>query len=147
MRNVAIRVTCTLSVCAVIWAQFQFGSIVGVVRDQSQAPVPGATVEIRSETTNVARSLTTSPGGEFNFLSLPPDKYKITVRHEGFREQTQPAELSVGQRLQADFSLVLGSVTEQVTVEGAAPLIDTATSDLKVTIKPDGGNDLALKLR
>jgi len=130
MRNVAIRLAGSLFVCALSWAQFQFGSISGVIRDQSQSPVPGAAVEVRSQTTNVARQLITSSAGEYNFVSLPPDKYKISVRHEGFREQTQEAELSVGQRLQADFSLVLGSVSEQVTVQGEVPLIDTATSDL-----------------
>ena len=28
--------------CAVVWAQFQFGSVTGLVKDPSQAPVPAA---------------------------------------------------------------------------------------------------------
>ena len=130
MRNVAITFLSTMFTCALAWGQFQSGSVVGVVRDQSQAPVPAAAVEIRSQTTNVARQLTTSSAGEYNFVSLPPDKYKITVRHEGFREQARELELSVGQRLEADFALALGSVNEQVTVEGESPLLETASSDL-----------------
>jgi hypothetical protein len=119
-----------LFLSALASAQFQFGTVTGVVRDQSQAPVPGASVEIRSQTTNVARQLVTSAAGEYNFVSLPPDQYKITVRHEGFREQTQEVELSVGQRLTADFALALGSVNEQVTVAAESPLIETASSDV-----------------
>jgi carboxypeptidase family protein len=117
MRSVAIGILGALSICTLAWGQFEFGSVFGVVKDQSQSPVPGASVEIRSATTNVARQFVTTAAGEYNFLSLPPDKYKITVRHEGFREQTLPLEISVGQRVQADISLVLGSVNEQVTVQ------------------------------
>src|SRR6266700_4286898 len=75
--------------CCVSFAQFQFGSVTGLVKDPSQAPVPGALVEIRSQTTNVARQAATSPAGEYNFVSLPADKYTITVRHQGFRETSR----------------------------------------------------------
>src|SRR5690242_198419 len=98
MRYVAIRLICALSLCSPAWAQFQAGSVFGVIRDQSQAPVPGAVVEVRSESTNTARQLTTASGGEYNFVSLPPGKYRISVRHEGFREQTQEVDVSVGAR-------------------------------------------------
>ena len=74
--RVAIRLTGTLLLGALSWAQFQFGSLTGVVKDQSQSHVPGALVEIRSETTNVARQLTTTSAGEYNFLSLPPGLWR-----------------------------------------------------------------------
>jgi len=85
MRNVAASVLLTVVISGVTLAQFQFGSVVGLVKDASQAPVPGAAIEIRSRTTNVARHATTNAAGEYNFVSMPPDRYTLTVRHEGFR--------------------------------------------------------------
>ncbi len=129
MRKVALLFGALVG-CCVSFAQFQFGSVTGLVKDPSQAPVPGALVEIRSQTTNVARQAATSPAGEYNFVSLPPDKYTITVRHQGFRETSRSFELSVDQRLAADMTLEVGGVTEEVTVKGEAALLETASSEL-----------------
>jgi len=84
MRNVAAIIVAALACCTVSPAQFQFGSVVGLIKDASQAPIPGATIEIRSQSTNVARQATASPAGEYNFVSLPPDKYTLVfqrIRH------------------------------------------------------------------
>jgi len=130
LRNFAVVVTLVVAGCGALMGQFQFGSVVGLVKDPSQSPVPGATVEIRSQTTNVARQSTTSDSGEFNFVSLPPDRYTLTIRHEGFKEITRSFQLSVDQRLQADTTLEVGGVTEAVTVAAEAPLLEAAASEL-----------------
>jgi hypothetical protein len=130
MRKVAVILFGALAWCCVGFAQFQFGSVTGLVKDPSQAPVPGALVEIRSQTTNVARQATTSPAGEYNFVSLPADRYTITVRHQGFRETSRSFELSVDQRLAADVTLEVGGVTEEVVVKGESAQLETASSEL-----------------
>src|SRR5713226_4224798 len=112
------------------WAQFELGSIVGVVSDPSKAPVAGAMVEIRSLSTNVKREVPTSATGEYNSLPLAPGRYAVTVRQQGFREQTTELTLAVGQRLQADFALEIGAVTEQVSVTASTGLIETASSEV-----------------
>ena len=147
MRNVAIVLFGALVWCSAGLAQFQFGSVIGLIKDPSQAPVPGATVEIRSKSTNVARQATTSAAGEYNFVSLPPDQYTITVRHQGFRETSRPLELSVDQRLQADITLEVGGVTEQVTVSAEAPLLESASSELGDIRSEQQGVDLPLNTR
>lgn len=111
-------------------AQFELGSIVGMVRDRSQAPVAGAKVEVRSLTTNLVRELTTSATGEFNSLSLPPGRYTVKVSHTGFGDKTQNIDLPVGQRAELDFALEIGAVSEQVTVAAEAPLLESASSEL-----------------
>ena len=82
MRNVSLMILATLAYCTVTLAQFQFGSVVGLIKDASQAPVPGATIEIRSQSTNVARQATASPAGEYNFVSLPPDNIAHRIQLE-----------------------------------------------------------------
>src|SRR5438270_9493367 len=105
MRKVAAAVFCTLIGCNVLSGQFQFGSVAGLVRDASQSPVPNALVEIRSVSTNVARTMTTTATGEYNFVSLPPDQYTVRVRRPGFRDAARTVQVSVDQRVQADFML------------------------------------------
>jgi len=73
---------------APMWSQFELGSVIGVVTDPSKVAVSGATVEIRSLSTNVKREVLTSSSGEYNSLPLPPGRYAIAVRQQGFREQT-----------------------------------------------------------
>ena len=60
MRHFPIAVFCCLLASLPAWPQFELGSIVGLVTDPQRAPVAGATVEIRSLTTNVKREVTTS---------------------------------------------------------------------------------------
>ncbi len=130
MRNVAIVISGILIWCGLVFAQFQFGSVVGLVKDSSQSPMPGSAVEIRSESTNSTRQATTNSAGEFTFVSLPPDQYTIVVRHPGFRDSTKTVRLSVDQRLEADITLEVSGVTEAVTVNAETPLLESASSEL-----------------
>src|SRR5262249_17516502 len=116
--------------CSPAGAQFELGIISGVITDPAKAPVPGATIEIRSLTTNVKRQVTVWATGEYNSLPLQPDRYRITVRQQGFRERTAEVALGVSQRLQADFALELGTVNEQVNVSASAVTIETASSEI-----------------
>src|ERR1051326_2573585 len=99
-----------------LWGQIEQGSLVGIVTDPQKAPVAGAVVEFRSLTTNVKRESVTSTSGEYNSLPLQAGRYAVTVRQPGFRERTAEVTLGVGQRLQIDFALEIGAVTEQVSV-------------------------------
>src|SRR4051794_22664523 len=118
------------ALCGLCSAQFDLGSIAGAVKDPSGLAVAGATVELRSQTTNVVRQAKTSEAGRFDFLSLRPDTYTLTARHEGFREKTQTFTLAVGQRTELDMALDIGSVNEQVTVAAEAARVETASSEL-----------------
>jgi hypothetical protein len=130
MRNLVVVIACVVAASSLLFGQFQFGSVNGLIKDPSQAPVPDAKVEIRSKTTNVAQQTTSSAVGEYSFVSLPPDQYTITVTHAGFRTVTRSIELSVDQRLQADIVLAIGNVSEQVSVSAEAPLLETQTSEV-----------------
>src|SRR4051794_35534192 len=99
-----------------LWGQIEQGSLVGTVTDPQKAPVTGAVVEFRSLSTNVKRESVTNASGEYNSLPLPAGRYAVTVRQPGFREKTTEITLGVGQRLQFDFPLEIGAVTEQVNV-------------------------------
>src|SRR5713101_3249109 len=147
MRHFPIAVFCCLLASLSAWPQFELGSIVGLVTDPQRAPVAGATVEIRSLTTNVKREVTTSASGEYNSLPLQPGRYSVTVHQQGFREKSTELTLGVSQRLQVDFSLDLGSVTEQVNVSATAPTIETETSEIGQVRAAKEITDLPLNTR
>ncbi|HET8548062.1 MAG TPA: carboxypeptidase regulatory-like domain-containing protein, partial [Bryobacteraceae bacterium] len=130
MRRFPVAFCLLLLFALVARPQFEFGSIVGVVTDPSRAALTGAVVEIRSLTTNVKREVTTLANGEYNSLPLQPGRYAVTVRQPGFREQSAEVTLGVGQRMQLDFGLELGAVTEKVNVTASATVIETASSDI-----------------
>ena len=65
MRNHVVKLFLLCALGTLSWAQFDVGSVVGTVKDPSGLPVAGATVELRSQTTNVdPRAATASRIGE-----------------------------------------------------------------------------------
>lgn len=128
-------------------AQFELGSIEGLVTDPQRAPIAGASVEIRSLATNVNRAVHTSSSGEYNSLPLPPGQYTIQVRQQGFRDRSIEVNLGVSQRLQADLTLELGSVTDQVSVSAATAILETASSEIGQVRAAKEITDLPLNTR
>jgi hypothetical protein len=111
-------------------AQFELGSVIGSVRDPSGLAMPNAAVEIRSTATNVARQTTTSALGEFDFVNLQPSRYSLAVTQKGFKEEMQTFELAVGQRLELNIAMEIGTESQSVNVDANAVMIETASSDL-----------------
>lgn len=147
MSRFLIAVLCLFWTSLPASAQFELGSVVGLVTDQQKAPVAGATVEIRSLTTNVKREVTTSVSGEYNSLPLQPGRYLVTVRQQGFRDKSAELSIGVSQRVQADFPLELGAVNEQVSVSAAVATIETESSEIGQVRAAKEISDLPLNTR
>jgi len=128
-------------------AQTQFGQVAGRVTDPSQAVVPDAKVTLTNLATNVQRSATTSVEGRYLFANVPAGEYNLAVVKQGFRRIEQRAVLAVAQRLDLDFTLEVGSVTQVVVVTEAAVAVNTETGDLSNTITPSQVMDLPLLTR
>lgn len=122
----------TLAVFASIpaLAQFDLASIVGTVKDPTGLPMPQAIVEIRSLAMNTTRSATTDDKGDYDFVAIQPGRYALTAKQAGFKVVTRTFELVVGQRLQLDLSLEIGTSSESVTVEANVLAIEAVSSDL-----------------
>ena len=119
-----------LFISVAAWAQFDLGSVVGVVEDSSGSVIPNASVEVLSLATNVARQAVTLASGEFDFVALQPGKYSITVKQNGFRDSTQDFEITVGQRLQLTMKMEVGTATQKIVVTSNVQTIETASSDV-----------------
>src|SRR5882757_9444610 len=76
-----------LSLCAVsAYAQYR-ASIQGVVTDPQGAVVSGATVTLKNLETNQTVIAETNDNGIYNFNSLSPSRYSITVEKAGFKQK------------------------------------------------------------
>jgi Carboxypeptidase regulatory-like domain/TonB dependent receptor len=126
---------CVLLGSAAARAQYR-ASIQGVVTDSAGAAVSGATVTLHNEETGQDITATTNSEGVYNFNSLPPSRFTVTVEATGFKKKVvQGVGLISEQANSLNVALDVGQVSESVTVNGdAAPLIDTETANLSGTV-------------
>src|ERR1700733_11834791 len=109
------------------FAQFT-SSVQGVVEDPSGAGLAKATVRVENSGTQVSTTTTTDPAGNFNFQSLAPGRYRITVEASGFSKSEADFTLLTEQHLSLPITVKVGSVTESITVSTEAPVVDTSDS-------------------
>lgn len=112
-------------------AQLPTGEISGTVTDPSGAAVPSAQIEIVNEATAESRTTNANPSGAYSFLSVVPGNYTMKVTATGFAPaNAKGLVVLVGQTTVQDLQLSIGKATTEVTVTGAAPLVQTSTSDV-----------------
>ena len=130
-------------------AQLSTSSILGTVKDASGATVPGATITITNSGTNVVRTTVTNGDGSYRVDALQPGTYSIKIEKLGFSAETINAlTLNVAQELQANASLKVGSVQENVEVDAeAAPQINVTTSSLGGLVNSQQVSELPLNGR
>jgi Carboxypeptidase regulatory-like domain len=121
-----------LFIPATAWAQSQAttGVIEGIIYDQSNAVVVGATVTIKNKDTGFERMATTDDNGRFRAVLLPLGTYTLEVQKQGFaRVVRENIELNVGQTLNFNLSLQPAGAAESVTVTGEAPIVETTRAE------------------
>jgi hypothetical protein len=124
------------------------GTILGVVKDPSGAVIPNATVTIMNVDTTVSRTATTGPDGAFRIPALQPGHYSVKVEAAGFQTQTQTGlTLNVAQELVVNANLQVGAASQEVTVTGEAPIVNTTTSSLGSLVNDQRVSDLPLNGR
>jgi hypothetical protein len=118
-----------LAFACAMHAQFETATLTGTVSDPAGAVIQNATVEAINEATNTATSATTNDEGRYNFASLRPGSYRLTVSAPGFKQSVSSGlVLQVNQAARLDFQMTVGAVTEQVNVAATAPVLETETS-------------------
>src|SRR5437867_8645368 len=107
-------------------AQVTTGTILGTVRDNSDANIPSASITITQENTGYTRTVLSGEDGSFLAPLLPVGAYSVTAKRPGFTRYTQRGiTLELNQNARVDITLSVGGVQETVTVTSAAPLVDT----------------------
>ena len=106
------------------------GAIGGIVRDDSGAVLPGATVTLSAPGLIGGNQTTVTNGtGAYEFTRLVPATYSVKAELQGFRSVVQESILvNADQTSRADLSLAVGNVEETITVSGQSPLLDTTSA-------------------
>ena len=107
------------------------GTILGTVRDSSNAVVVGAQVSATNTDTNFTREGVSDAHGEYRLLALPAGHYRITATAAGFEQFVESGiEVKVNDQLRLDVSLTVGAVKEAVRVEANPVQVETESTQL-----------------
>jgi Carboxypeptidase regulatory-like domain/TonB-dependent Receptor Plug Domain len=105
-------------------------TITGRITDANKAAIPSAQVTVKNTGTNETTTATTDSAGNYKAPLLRPGTYSVAVEATGFKKAIhENIELVINQVATIDISLEPGSISEQVTVQGEAPLLESATAD------------------
>jgi outer membrane receptor protein involved in Fe transport len=116
-------------------AQVITATLYGVVHDNTGSILPGATVVITHQGTNLTRETVSDERGEFALPALPPGPYAIKIGLAGFKAyNSQGLALGAGQTVRQTYVLEVGSLEETVTVTGLSPLVQTSSTAQMQTI-------------
>ncbi|MBV9481052.1 MAG: TonB-dependent receptor [Acidobacteria bacterium] len=107
-------------------AQTATGSILGSVKDQTGAVVPGVTVTIKSAATGTTRIVSTTESGVYSAIALLPGDYVLSFDAAGFGKGTLDVSVAVGVTTNADFVMPLASQQTKVVVAENAAGVNTA---------------------
>ena len=112
----ATVLTALLYMQAPLRAQTESGTVTGTVADSAGAVVPGASVTVMNTATGEIRKTVSNGSGVFSIPALPPGPYTVDATAMGFEQDTSTLTLSVGQVLNINFSLKIGSDTQKIEV-------------------------------
>jgi Carboxypeptidase regulatory-like domain len=113
------------------FAQFASGSIGATVTDATGAAIPGAKVVLKNEATGAVRDSVTNGTGYFDFPSVLPGSYSVTVSAPGLRTAEQ-----TGIVLTQGSTLRLTTITLQVQTQKTEVEVIAAES---VVVPVDSG--------
>ena len=121
------------------------GTITGSISDATGAVVPAANVTIRNTETGIERKTQTSDAGVYTAAFLPPGHYSLEAGKAGFASVLhKDLMLQVGQTLAINVALSVQSTQQEVTVTGAAPVVDTEKTEVSQVISENAVSNLPI---
>ena len=122
--------------------------ITGVVADESGGVLPGVDVTAIQTDTGFKRSAVSDTDGSYTLTNLPIGPYRIEATLSGFRSfQRTGVVLQVNANPVINMTLSLGNLAETVSVEAAAPLIETRSPAIGAVIDNERIEELPLNGR
>jgi hypothetical protein len=143
MNRIVTCATVLLLSALVIFAQGDVAQLNGTVVDPQGSAVPTAQIEVLNVNTGQIFKTVTNERGEWNLPGMAPANYRVTVSAPGFsRTVLNDATMHAGVPLTVNAKLAVGSVTETVSVTGAADLLQTSNATLATTVQHQQVTDL-----
>lgn len=130
--SAVIGFVCLMVLPAPLHAQSAF---TGVVRDNSGAVLPGATVEAASDVLiERVKTAVTDGQGQYRIVDVRPGVYTITFSLPGFRQVVlEKIELTADFTATVNVQLEVGTLEQSITVTAESPVVDVqSTSKVQV---------------
>jgi hypothetical protein len=115
--------------------QTNSGEIAGLVKDSSDAVLPGALVTARHEASGTVVERVTDTEGRFFLPALRIGQWELTARLTGFAIQRQVVVLELGRTISLEFALGVQGLAEQIVVGATAPLLQTTTAEISDVVE------------
>ncbi len=152
MRNSVVLFTsvCLLLFCSLtVMAQSQTtGRIAGTVTDEKGASLPGSEVTVTNKATGEARTVIADDSGHFIVPLLSPGDYSVSATANGFKKFiADNVKVALTETTTIDPSLVIGAVSESVTVDAAPQLVQTEGAQLGRVVDSRTVSELPLATR
>ncbi len=114
------------------------GRVVGAVKDESGATLPGVRVELAGDRVMGVHTFTTDERGQYRFNSLPPGTYELTFTLASFgTTKRTDVRVRVGATITEDVTLKLAGQVEAITVKASEEVVDTTSAKVETTYDRD----------
>jgi hypothetical protein len=119
-----------------VWAQSaSSGTVSGIVADQSNAVVAGASITLTDTATNISRTANSNASGRYFFADVTPGTYSLTVAKAGFATtKTENQVVQVGVNLTVNLALQVGGANVVVEVTSVGNELQTMNATVGNTI-------------
>ncbi len=147
LRDCSIGVVTMFLTSAIAYGQAT-AQLSGRVTDESGGVLPGVSMTVVQTDTGFTRSTVTDTSGTYVLPNLPIGPYRLEVMLAGFRTYVQTGiVLQVAATPAINVTLGLGELAETVTVEAAAPLVDTQSAGIGEVVEQERIVELPLQGR
>jgi hypothetical protein len=135
MRMITKFVVFSFLTASALLAQEFRASVTGRVTDPGGASVAGVAISLRAVSTGVVTPATSDEEGRYQVLFLNPGEYVLTAEKQGFQRSVQQGlTLQVAERATLDLRLQVGEVTQSMTVEANAGVVEVESADRGMTV-------------
>jgi hypothetical protein len=131
-----------------------FGSVKGIVHDPQHRPVAGASVTLKSATSDWMQKAQTDQDGAFSFSAVPVGDYLVSVTKNGFSAEQQPVTVVSSSSPTLHYQLKIAAVNQTATVsetnenvanpESVTPTTLVAREDIAETPGADRTNAMQM---
>jgi hypothetical protein len=129
LKRIAALVCLVASLSFATYAQSPNASLRGRVTDLSKAVMVDARILAVNVGTNILSEGATNSAGEYYIPNLLPGTYRIEAQKTGFSTVIKPdVVLHVQEEVEINFEMTIGAVSQSITVEGGAPMVELSTS-------------------
>lgn len=129
-------------------AQLETASVSGQVVDPSGLSITGAQLKLVDIDRGTSTATTTNNRGLYTFSSVRPGRYRMEVAATGFKVVNATGlTVNVQDRLEQNFKLAVGAISESVTVEAGALVVNTTDATVSTVVDRQFAENLPMNGR